>query len=52
VIVGVGANWTLALLVLGVAGALGAVCWFFVHAERPLTTPQTAAAGEVAPSVA
>ena len=38
-LVGIGGNWTVALGVLAVAGVLGALCWIFVHPERPLRTP-------------
>ena len=38
-LVGIGGNWTLALVVLAVAGLLGAACWFFVHPERALQVP-------------
>ncbi|MCU1651973.1 MAG: hypothetical protein JWQ60_3122 [Pseudonocardia sp.] len=36
ILVGIGGNWLLALMILAVAGVLGAGCWFFVHPERPL----------------
>jgi MFS transporter, ACS family, glucarate transporter len=36
ILVGIGGNWVLALMILAVAGVLGAGCWFFVHPERPL----------------
>jgi ACS family glucarate transporter-like MFS transporter len=35
--VALGANWTLALIVLGCSGVLGAVCWIFVRPDRPLS---------------
>ncbi|SEP44612.1 MFS transporter [Amycolatopsis saalfeldensis] len=35
-LVGIGGNWTLALVSLAAAGVLGSVCWAFVHPERPL----------------
>jgi ACS family glucarate transporter-like MFS transporter len=41
-LVGIGGNWTVALGVLAIAGVLGAVCWIFVHPERPLRAPVTA----------
>lgn len=34
--VALGANWSLALIVLGCSGVLGAVCWIFVRPDRPL----------------
>lgn len=37
ILVSIGGNWFLALVVLGAFGVLGAICWFFVHPERPLT---------------
>lgn len=43
-LVGIGGNWALALIVMAVAGILGAVCWLFVHPERPLQAPAHAAA--------
>ncbi len=36
ILVGIGGNWLLALMILAVAGVLGAGCWFLVHPERPL----------------
>jgi MFS transporter, ACS family, glucarate transporter len=36
-LVGIGASWGIALAVLSVAALLGAICWLFVHADRPLT---------------
>jgi MFS transporter, ACS family, glucarate transporter len=36
ILVGIGGDWLLALMILAVAGVLGAGCWFFVHPERPL----------------
>jgi ACS family glucarate transporter-like MFS transporter len=39
VLVGIGGNWTVALGVLAIAGVLGALCWIFVHPERPLRAP-------------
>jgi ACS family glucarate transporter-like MFS transporter len=38
ILVGIGGDWLLALMILAVAGVLGAGCWFFVHPERPLRT--------------
>jgi MFS transporter, ACS family, glucarate transporter len=35
-LVGIGGNWGLALAVLATSGAVGIVCWFFIHPERPL----------------
>lgn len=35
--VALGANWTLALIVLASSGVLGAVCWIFVRPDRPLS---------------
>ncbi|WP_020500770.1 MFS transporter [Sciscionella marina] len=42
ILVGIGGDWVLAMLVLAVAGVLGAVCWFFVHPERPLDAKENA----------
>ncbi|MCL4508682.1 MAG: MFS transporter [Chloroflexi bacterium] len=36
-LVGLTSSWTAALLVMALAGALGAILWIFVHPERPLT---------------
>ncbi|OPF79647.1 MFS transporter [Streptomyces antioxidans] len=44
ILVGIGGNWLIALLILAIAGLLGAVCWLFVHPERPLQTPRAATA--------
>ena len=41
-LVGLTTNWTSALLVMSVAGALGAILWLFVHPERPLAPPSGA----------
>ena len=38
-LVGIGGNWALALIIMAAAGILGAVCWLFVHPERPLQPP-------------
>ncbi len=35
-LVGLTGSWSSALLVIGLAGVLGAVLWFFIHPERPL----------------
>lgn len=54
ILVGLTANWGTALIVMAVAGLIGAVLWLFVHPERPLT-PSTGdrepIAGQVAGTV-
>lgn len=50
ILVGIGGNWMLAMLVLAIAGVLGAVCWFFVHPERPLHAPAEGQATERNPA--
>ena len=35
-LVGATGDWSSALLVIALAGVLGAVLWFFIHPERPL----------------
>ncbi|WP_020672929.1 MFS transporter [Amycolatopsis nigrescens] len=42
ILVGIGGNWLLAMTILAASGVLGAICWFFVHPERPLQAPQGA----------
>lgn len=44
-LVGLTSNGGTALLVMAIAGILGAVLWLFVHPERPLVAASTAAAG-------
>lgn len=34
--VGIGGNWSLALIIMAGAGILGIVCWLFVRPEKPL----------------
>ncbi len=38
-LVGLTTNWATALLVMAIAGGLGAILWLFVHPERPLAAP-------------
>ena len=55
VLVGLSGSWATALLVMALAGALGAILWLFVHPERPLTGPTVTpvqAAGYVARTTA
>jgi ACS family glucarate transporter-like MFS transporter len=42
-LVGIGASWGIALGVLSVAALLGAICWIFVRADRPLAASATVA---------
>lgn len=44
ILVGIGGDWLLALMILAVAGVLGAGCWFFVHPERSLRSSASPAA--------